>query len=94
MRAQLTKDFTFEAAQTLPSAPEGHKCRKMHGHSFKLEISVEGEVDAKTGWIYDHAQISGAMKPSSLPSMSEMNTFEPFGIVAPYDAPAEIAARA
>src|SRR5580700_2679543 len=45
MRARLTKDFTFEAAQTLPSAPEGHKCRKMHGHSFKIEVSVEGEVD-------------------------------------------------
>ena len=63
MRTRLTKDFTFEAAQTLPSAPEGHKCRKMHGHSFKLEISVEGEVDPKVGWIYDHAQISTAMKP-------------------------------
>src|SRR4051812_465604 len=44
MRARLTKDFTFEAAQTLPGAPEGHKCRKMHGHSFKVEVSVEGEV--------------------------------------------------
>src|SRR4051812_33944662 len=48
MRARLTKDFTFEAAQTLPGAPEGHKCRKMHGHSFKVEVSVEGEVDRKS----------------------------------------------
>ena len=63
MRARLTKDFTFEAAQTLPNAPEGHKCRRVHGHSFKVEISVEGEVDPKTGWIYDHAEISSAMKP-------------------------------
>src|SRR5437762_13167391 len=63
MRVRLTKDFTFEAAQTLPCAPEGHKCRKMHGHSFKLEISVEGEADPKTGWFYDHAEISRAMKP-------------------------------
>jgi 6-pyruvoyltetrahydropterin/6-carboxytetrahydropterin synthase len=44
MRARLTKDFSFEAAQTLPSAPEGHKCRRMHGHSFKIEVSVEGDV--------------------------------------------------
>ena len=63
MRARLTKDFTFEAAQTLPSAPEGHKCRKMHGHSFKVEVSVEGEVDRARGWVYDHAEIGAAMKP-------------------------------
>jgi 6-pyruvoyltetrahydropterin/6-carboxytetrahydropterin synthase len=63
MRARLTKDFTFEAAQTLPNAPEGHKCRKMHGHSFKIEVSVEGEVDPETGWVYDHAEIGAAMKP-------------------------------
>src|SRR5262245_32811191 len=37
MRFRLTKDFLFEAAQTLPCAPEGHKCKQMHGHSFKLE---------------------------------------------------------
>src|SRR4051812_20038033 len=62
VRARLTKDFQFEAAQTLPKAPEGHKCRRMHGHSFKVEISVEGEVDPAIGWLYDHAQISAAMK--------------------------------
>ena len=63
MRVRLTKDFQFEAAQTLPKAPEGHKCRRIHGHSFKVEISVEGEVDDASGWLYDHAQISSAMKP-------------------------------
>src|SRR5260370_36430686 len=63
MRARLSKDFTVEAAQILAKAPEGHKCRRMHGHSFKIEVSVEGEVDPTTGWIYDHAEISAAMKP-------------------------------
>lgn len=63
MRARLTKDFTFEAAQTLPSAPPGHKCRRMHGHSFKVEVSFEGEVNQATGWVYDHAEIGAAMKP-------------------------------
>ncbi len=63
MKFRLTKDFAFEAAQTLPKAPAGHKCRNMHGHSFKIEISVEGGIDSETGWVYDHARISRAMDP-------------------------------
>ena len=63
MRVRIVKEFTFEAAQTLPFAPEGHKCRLMHGHSFRLEVAVEGEVNPDTGWFYDHAEISRAMKP-------------------------------
>jgi 6-pyruvoyltetrahydropterin/6-carboxytetrahydropterin synthase len=63
MHVRLTKDYSFEAAQTLPNVPADHKCRGMHGHSFKLEVSVEGEVDPATGWFYDHAQISKAMNP-------------------------------
>src|SRR5262245_64355859 len=62
MRARLTKDFTFEAAQTLPKAPEGHKCRRVHGHSFKVEVSIEGDVDPTVGWVYDHENISAAVK--------------------------------
>ena len=58
MRARLIKEFRFEAAHTLPSLPEGHKCRQMHGHSFKVEIAVEGEVDEEIGWVYDHKRIS------------------------------------
>ncbi len=63
MRATLVKDFRFESAQTLPMAGEGHKCGRMHGHSFLVEISVDGEVDPQTGWIYDHSRISRAMNP-------------------------------
>ncbi len=63
MRARLTKEFRFEAAHTLPSLPADHKCRQMHGHSFKVEIHIEGEVDPAIGWIYDHKAISEAMNP-------------------------------
>lgn len=63
MKARLAKDYRFEAAQTLPKAPANHKCRLMHGHSFMIEIIVEGETDPETGWIYDHAEISKAMNP-------------------------------
>ncbi len=63
MRARLVKEFRFEAAHTLPSLPEDHKCRQMHGHSFKIEITIEGEIDPKIGWIYDHKLITEAMNP-------------------------------
>jgi 6-pyruvoyltetrahydropterin/6-carboxytetrahydropterin synthase len=63
MKVRLTRDFTFEAAHTLPKVPAGHKCARMHGHSFKVEVSVEGEVDPATGWLYDHARIGDAVKP-------------------------------
>ena len=63
MNVAITKKFLFDAAQTLPSAPKGHKCRQMHGHSFRVEITVKGEVDRQTGWLYDHAVIGKAMKP-------------------------------
>ena len=49
MRARIIKDFRFEAAHTLPSLPADHKCRQMHGHSFKVEIHVEGEVNPEIG---------------------------------------------
>ena len=63
MRCTLVKEFRFEAAQTLPGLPGDHKWKRMHGHSFKLEIAVTGEVDPAIGWVYDHARISRVMKP-------------------------------
>ena len=63
MRVRLIKDFTFEAAHLLPRAPEGHKCRRLHGHSFRLEIAVEGEVDPETGWFLDYGVIASKVEP-------------------------------
>ncbi|CAB4244175.1 6-pyruvoyl tetrahydrobiopterin synthase (PTPS) [Methylacidimicrobium sp. AP8] len=63
MRVTLEKDFGFEAAQQLPSFPEGHKCRRLHGHSFQVRVAVTGEVDPASGILYDHARISRAIEP-------------------------------
>jgi 6-pyruvoyltetrahydropterin/6-carboxytetrahydropterin synthase len=63
MRVSLTREFHFDAAQALTVFPEGHKCRQLHGHSFTLQVSVEGEVDSKTGLLFDHAQIKAAVQP-------------------------------
>jgi 6-pyruvoyltetrahydropterin/6-carboxytetrahydropterin synthase len=60
---ELAKDFRFEAAHFLPSVPEGHKCRRLHGHSFRGEIAVRGEVDPRTGWLVDFADLRRAIDP-------------------------------
>lgn len=54
---ELFKEFTFESAHLLPHVPAGHKCGRLHGHSFRAAIYIEGEVDPHTGWIRDFAEI-------------------------------------
>tara|TARA_R110002020_G_scaffold51588_1_gene145965 strand:- start:86 stop:454 length:369 start_codon:yes stop_codon:yes gene_type:complete len=60
---KIFKTFRFEAAHFLPNAPEGHKCGRLHGHSFEVEIHVSGEVKEKEGWVIDFAHIKNAFKP-------------------------------
>ena len=63
MNIELRKSFQFEAAHLLPLLPEGHKCRRLHGHSFQAEIVISGQTDPKLGWLIDYAEISDAFKP-------------------------------
>jgi 6-pyruvoyltetrahydropterin/6-carboxytetrahydropterin synthase len=63
MKIELRKTFQFEAAHLLPLLPATHKCRRLHGHSFKAEIAVEGECDPNLGWLMDYAELSAAFKP-------------------------------
>lgn len=63
MTTELFKEFTFEAAHHLPNVPEGHKCGRLHGHSFTVRLYVEGDVDPYTGWVIDFAEIKAAFKP-------------------------------
>jgi 6-pyruvoyltetrahydropterin/6-carboxytetrahydropterin synthase len=60
---ELFKLFSIEAAHHLPRVPEGHKCRRLHGHSFKVEIHIEGPVRTDEGWVQDFADISRAFTP-------------------------------
>ena len=60
---EIFKEFTFEAAHLLPHVPVGHKCSRLHGHSFAVTIHLEGRVDDHTGWVRDFADISRAMAP-------------------------------
>ena len=60
---EIYKEFSIEAAHRLPNVPEGHKCSRLHGHSFQVAIHVCGPVDATTGWIMDFSDIKSAFKP-------------------------------
>ncbi len=59
---EIFKEISIEAAHWLPNVPEGHKCRRMHGHSFRIEIHVEGALDEKLGWVMDFADLKDAFR--------------------------------
>jgi 6-pyruvoyltetrahydropterin/6-carboxytetrahydropterin synthase len=56
--------FTVEAAHRLPHVPTGHKCARLHGHSFRIEVHVGGPVDPATGWVMDFADLKRAFAPT------------------------------
>ncbi|MBL9147497.1 MAG: 6-carboxytetrahydropterin synthase QueD [Phycisphaerae bacterium] len=60
---RLIKSFSFEAAHFLPTFPEGHKCRRLHGHSFRVDVVVEGELDVAKGYLIDYGDIKKFTEP-------------------------------
>lgn len=60
---EIYKEFTFEAAHRLPNVPPGHKCGRLHGHSFRVRVYVSGPVEKETGWVVDFADIKAAFRP-------------------------------
>jgi 6-pyruvoyltetrahydropterin/6-carboxytetrahydropterin synthase len=60
---ELSRTFGFEAAHLLPNVPDGHKCRRLHGHSYRVTVTVAGEVDALAGWVVDFAELEDAWRP-------------------------------
>lgn len=63
MRTRLERTFRFEAAHYLPKVPPGHKCARMHGHSYQLDVVIEGEIDPERGWLIDFADIDEQVAP-------------------------------
>ena len=63
MEAEIIKTFRFEAAHTLSRAPRGHKCRRMHGHSYRVDVHVAGPVDPRRGWVIDFGDIKRVVEP-------------------------------
>ena len=54
---EMFKDFTFDAAHLLPNVPPGHKCARLHGHTFNVTVEVQGPVDDRSGWIMDFGEL-------------------------------------
>lgn len=63
MQVRLVHEFRFEAAHRLPRVPKGHKCERLHGHSFKIEVAISGPVNEETGWFIDYGVLYKAWEP-------------------------------
>lgn len=60
---EVFKEFTFDAAHFLPNVPNGHKCRNMHGHTYRVKFGIAGPVDPHTGFVIDFGDLKAAVKP-------------------------------
>lgn len=63
LRVELVKEFRFESAHRLPMVPPEHKCFRVHGHSFRIEVRLEGDVDPAMGWLVDFGEIAAKVEP-------------------------------
>lgn len=63
MRVELTREFAFEAAHRLPKVAPDHPCARMHGHSFRIEVVVAGEIDPPMGWFVDFDRLTSVIEP-------------------------------
>ena len=60
---RIYQTFTFDAAHRLPNLPEEHKCARLHGHTFRLEVHLEGPVEEKSGWVVDFGDVAKICQP-------------------------------
>ncbi len=63
MRVDITQSFRFEAAHFLPNVPTGHRCLRVHGHSYKVDVSVTGPLIEERGWVVDFYDVEAAFGP-------------------------------
>lgn len=60
---EICKQFRFEAAHRLPRVPEGHKCARLHGHSYRFDVVLRGPIDPELGWVTDFGQVTQVVEP-------------------------------
>ena len=62
LQTRIGRTYRFESAHHLPLLPEGHKCKNMHGHNYRMEVVVRGTLDAR-GFVKDFAEIDSDVMP-------------------------------
>ncbi|BBB96613.1 MULTISPECIES: 6-carboxytetrahydropterin synthase QueD [Bradyrhizobium] len=60
---RISQAFKFEAAHRLPNVPETHRCHRMHGHSYRIELVLSGRVDPRTGFVIDFFELEEVLGP-------------------------------
>lgn len=60
---QIFKQFTFDSAHFLPNVPDGHKCKEIHGHTYKMIVYMEGDIEADSGWLMDFGDLKKIIEP-------------------------------
>ncbi|WP_027155424.1 6-carboxytetrahydropterin synthase QueD [Mesorhizobium sp. WSM2561] len=60
---KIAQAFTFEAAHRLPRVPESHRCHRMHGHSYRVDLRLAGSVNPDTGFVVDFFDVEAAFAP-------------------------------
>lgn len=60
---EIFKEFTFDSAHYLPYVPDDHKCKRMHGHTYRVKLVISGRLHPRLGWVIDFADIKAVWKP-------------------------------
>lgn len=80
---EIFKEFTFDAAHRLPGVPSGHKCSRLHGHTYRLIVTLEGPVDPKTGMVTDFKNINVVVKENVIDKLDHFYLNEVSGLENP-----------
>ena len=60
---EIYKEFSFDSAHYLPNVPDGHKCKNMHGHTYRFKVFLKGIPDPALGWIMDFKELKDKLEP-------------------------------
>jgi len=60
---EVYREFKFDAAHMLPNLPPGHRCSRLHGHTFRAVVYMEAGVGRETGWVMDFGELKSRCAP-------------------------------